>query len=67
MNTLDFIMDLESGQCTPTQVIDGFANLIKVGLAWKLQGFYGRTAQNLIEGGYISTDGDVLKYAEEQS
>ncbi len=36
------------------------AYLIKTGLAWQLQGFFGRTAAMAIENGHISSDGDIL-------
>ena len=33
------------------QVIEAWQHLIDTGLAWALQGFFGRTAQSLIEQG----------------
>lgn len=33
------------------QVIEAWQHLIDTGLAWKLQGWFGRTAQGLIEAG----------------
>ncbi len=42
------------------QVLELFADLIKSGWAWQLQGRYGRMARDLIEGGWISEDGEVL-------
>lgn len=62
-NHLDFIMALEGDnddQLTEEDVINGFAAMIKDGTVWQLQGFYGRTAANLIEQGYINAEGDVL-------
>ena len=35
------------------QVINAWKYLVDTGLAWKLQGFFGRTARNLIEQGII--------------
>jgi hypothetical protein len=37
-----------------------WAYLIKSGAVWSLQGFYGRTANELIGNGYISYKGDIL-------
>lgn len=53
MNTFDFIMDYESGalEDDALAVVVGFQMLIDSGLAWTLQGHYGRTARRLIEGG----------------
>ena len=65
MSTLDFIMNWEQGTATDNQVIDGFAKLVKSGMAWTLQGIYGRFATSLIDAGYINRDGDVLKYSQE--
>jgi len=53
MSTLDFIMDYEGGEpMTEEETVAGFQSLIDSGLAWKLQGSYGRTATQLIEGGF---------------
>lgn len=36
------------------QVLEAWQHLVDTGLAWKLQGWFGRTAQHLINEGYIS-------------
>ena len=43
-----FIMDFEAGQCDQDAIVTGFQGLIDNGMVWKLQGFYGRTAADLI-------------------
>lgn len=46
------IIDYESGNLTDEdEVIEFFQELIDSGLAWKLQGHYGRMAQDLIAKG----------------
>ena len=35
------------------QVIESWKHLVDTGLAWKLQGWFGRTATKLIEAGVI--------------
>jgi len=52
-DSLGFIMAYESGEIDDEQtIVDGFQCLINNGLAWSLQGSYGRTAAALINGGY---------------
>jgi len=46
-----FIIGFEAGELTDNEIFEGFQELIDSGLCWQLQGFYGRTAQALIEGG----------------
>ena len=52
MNQIDKIMAFESGELDEGDIIELFQELIDSGLAWQLQGSYGRMAQNLIEAGY---------------
>ena len=40
--------------------------LIGTGVCWSLQGFYGRTANNLIENGIITKEGEINYEALEQ-
>jgi hypothetical protein len=50
-NLVDFIIRYENGECTEEEMIEGFQQLIDSGMAWKLQGMYGRQAARLIEAG----------------
>jgi len=46
-----FILRYETEDLTEDEVIEGFQTLIDTGLAWTMQGHYGRTAASLIEAG----------------
>lgn len=44
---------------TAEEWVIAYAHLIKNGLVWHFQGFYGRTASRLIESGLINHAGDI--------
>lgn len=47
------IIEYESGEMSREGIIELFQYLVDTGMAWQLQGSYGRMAQTLIAGGYI--------------
>jgi hypothetical protein len=55
MNTFDAVgiaegfIDADSEE----QVLEAWQTLVDTGMAWQLQGWFGRTARHLIEEGYI--------------
>jgi hypothetical protein len=51
---IDQIIAYENGELNQDAMIDLFQNLVDTGLAWTLQGHYGRTAAALIDNGYIT-------------
>ena len=53
MDQIDKIIAFESGELNDEQVLELFQELVDSGLAWSLQGSYGRTAKALIEAGYV--------------
>jgi hypothetical protein len=48
------IIAFEDGELTWEEVIDLFQELVDSGAVWQLQGFYGRTAQDLIDQGLVT-------------
>ena len=52
MPSVDDIMRWEQGEMNKVETIKFFQGLIDSGMAWRLQGCYGRMAMALIEGGY---------------
>jgi hypothetical protein len=59
MDQVDQIIAYESGELTDQEVVCFFADLVKSGMAWSLQGHYGRNASALIREGYIDREGNV--------
>lgn len=53
-NVVDFVVDYEMGETTEEETTAGFQHLINTGMAWELQGYYGRVAKYLIDGGYCT-------------
>ena len=53
------IIEFETGEATQEQVIELFQYLVDSGLAWSLQGSYGRIAQALLEEGIITKKGEA--------
>jgi hypothetical protein len=54
MDYLDAIIAYENGELDNQEVLELFEYLIGSGLAWKLQGSYGRMAKQLIDANLIS-------------
>lgn len=54
MHLIGKIIDYECGMLNEEEVISLFQELIDTGMAWTLQGSYGRTAIALIEAGYCT-------------
>ena len=54
MEYLSQIIAFEQGELDEDGVIELFQGLVDNGMAWALQGHYGRTAISLIEAGLIT-------------
>jgi hypothetical protein len=48
------IVDYEEGLLDEVEIIELFQSLVDSGMAWRLQGSYGRTAQDLIDAGLVA-------------
>ncbi len=53
-NTYD-ILAYENGDLEHDEIVELFQWLVDSGLAWTLQGHYGRTAERLIASGEVTT------------
>jgi len=53
-NLISKIIEYEEGMLDDEQVVELFQELVNNGMAWGLQGSYGRMAEYLIEEGLIS-------------
>tara|TARA_R100000951_G_scaffold101420_1_gene92957 strand:- start:32176 stop:32370 length:195 start_codon:yes stop_codon:yes gene_type:complete len=60
MDQIDKIIAYEQGELSEVNSVILFAELIKTGQAWSLQGHYGRTAKHLIDNEVISKEGEIL-------
>jgi hypothetical protein len=49
----DRIVEYEMGDMAEREMLELFQELVDTGMAWRLQGTYGRTAEYLIEQEYI--------------
>lgn len=52
MTMINQVIAYEQGELNEEGIIDMFQQLINSGMAWKMQGSYGRTAKALIDAGY---------------
>jgi hypothetical protein len=55
MGDLDDMIAWENGMLDDAETVDLFQRLTDSGLAWQLQGAYGRQADALLRAGYIHT------------
>ena len=51
MNMYDAVMNVENGDCDEETYIASMQNLINTGIVWRLQGFFGRRAVEMIQDG----------------
>jgi hypothetical protein len=61
---LDQMMDYESGELSDKDTLELFSVIIKDKLVYSLQGHYGRTANALIQDGWLDNNGNIIKNLE---
>jgi len=49
----------EGEDSTLEEQMEGWACLIKTGMCWSLQGFFGRTASQLLDSGFMEKNGTI--------
>ena len=59
----DRIINYEMGTLNDAETLNLFSELISTKMVWGLQGHYGRTANALIEDGWIDSDGSITDKA----
>ena len=59
MNNLDKMIQFEAGELNSMEVLELFSDLIKTGQINHLQGYYQRTALDLIDTGLINGEGEI--------
>mgnify|MGYP006921300545 CR=1 FL=1 len=61
MNLAERVLLYETDQMSEQEMISLFQDLVDTGMAWKLQGHYGRTSMILLDAGVIAPPEDVLR------
>lgn len=59
------IIAYEMGELNDSEALELFSKLVKNGMAWTLQGSYGRTAHDLIQAGFLDRNGNITRKFEE--
>ena len=62
-DSVDALMRYEAGELGEPETIRLFQHLVNNGLAWKLQGTYGRRARDLLKAGLIQLPGNATEMA----
>lgn len=54
------VWEVEGNELSTAEELKHWANLIESGQCWTLQGWYGRTARELIENNIITAKGEII-------
>ena len=60
--SIEELMEYEDGELSTGATILMFSRMVRNGMAWSLQGSYGRYAHNLILQGVLERNGDITDY-----
>jgi hypothetical protein len=60
------IVNYEMGELSEADTFELFSKLIKNGMAWSLQGHYGRTAKAMIDAELLTPNGDFTDFLKEE-
>lgn len=66
MGILSKIIKYEQGELGTWEMIELFSELLKDGTAYTLQGSYGRSANSLIENGWLTNKGEITDLARKE-
>jgi len=64
-DTVAKIIKYENGEMSQDETLEFFAEMIRDGICWHLQGAYSRMANDFIRSGFIDTKGNILRHFEE--
>lgn len=56
MDLVNGIVRYEKGEMSVGETVELFQHLVNTGMAWELQGHYGRTARTLIDHGLVTVE-----------
>lgn len=59
MDLIQQIIEYESGELSDEDTVELFSMLVKNGMAWTLQGHYGRIAEAYIDAGVLDESGKI--------
>jgi hypothetical protein len=65
MPDLDAMIAWETGELDDVGTLTLFSNLISTGMAWSLQGTYGRAANAMIKNGVLTLTGEITPKGQE--
>ncbi|MDF0665545.1 MAG: hypothetical protein CV088_13415 [Nitrospira sp. LK70] len=50
-----------AGQADEAEILEALADGLRTGMVWCARGYYRRLAQTLIDGGWVTARGDIIR------